>query len=406
MSFEKRLSSALDEGEIVGLVSDLVRIPSHKACKDRERKVAEFIFRFFGENGIDAELIPIIDERPNVIARIRGTGGGLTLMLNGHTDTVPPYGMDDPYSGAVREGRVYGRGSCDMKAGLAAMMCALVALKRADISLSGDVVFTGVIDEEFKSEGTEAVIQSNLSADYAIVGEPTELSVALGHRGLEWIDIVFEGRAAHSGNPEKGINAISKAAAFIRAVEEQLLPRLENRTHPVVGKSTLNFGTIHGGDQPSSVAGHCVLQLDRRYTPNESLAQVFKDFEDIIQDCHALDPSFKASVVRNMDNMATMDHLPVFLEEDHPLVAALVEAHERVHGKPAALSIKSGWTDASLLQNYGGIPTLNYGPGSLARAHTELEYVEIDHLKPAALVYALTAVKLCGPAAERDKKGR
>lgn len=126
-------------------------------------------------------------------------------MLNGHTDTVPPYGMDDPYSGAVREGRVYGRGSCDMKAGLAAMMCALVALKRADISLSGDVVFTGVIDEEFKSEGTEAVIQSNLSADYAIVGEPTELSVALGHRGLEWIDIVFEGRAAHSGNQKKAL---------------------------------------------------------------------------------------------------------------------------------------------------------------------------------------------------------
>jgi acetylornithine deacetylase/succinyl-diaminopimelate desuccinylase len=405
LSLEEDIFDTVKEDDIVSLVCNLVRIPSHKDNEDRERNVAEFIAHFFQQEGIRVNLVPIIDDRPNVIAILPGTGGGKTLILNGHTDTVPPYGMKDPYNADIHGSRIYGRGSCDMKAGVACMMYAMAILKRTGVSLAGDVIFTGVINEELKSEGTEAVVQSGIHADFAIVGEPTELSIQLGHRGLEWIDVVFEGKTAHGGNPENGINAISKAAAFIREVEERLQPLLHERTHPVVGKASMNFGTIHGGDQPSSVAGHCVLQIDRRTVPGETLERVFNDFVKIIEDCARKDPHFKARLVRNMDNMATMDHLPVFLDKGHPLVTTLTNVHEQIHEKPAELSIAPGWTDASLLQNYGGIPAVNYGPGSLAQAHTECEYVEINHLKPATLAYALSALQLCNSDKTKIMRG-
>jgi acetylornithine deacetylase/succinyl-diaminopimelate desuccinylase len=389
------LDHAVSEKEIIELLQDLIRIPSHWETPGRERNVALHIHAFLLRHGIEAELMPVLEDRPNVVAVLRGSGGGKRLMLNGHTDTVRPYGMKAPYDPVIREGRIYGRGACDMKAGVATMMMALLALQRAKIPLKGDVIFTGVINEELKSEGTEAIVTRGPKADFAIVGEPTELSIAPGHRGLEWLDIVIEGKTAHGGVPERGVNAISKAAKLLRAIEEDLIPRLAAREHPGVGKSILNFGTIHGGDQPSSVAGRCVLQLDRRYTPEESLEQVFRDFEEIFEKLRKEDPDFKATLHRNPDNMATMDHLPVYVEPEHPLVRALMKAHREVRGEEARCLPKTGWTDASLLANYGNIPAVNLGPGSVAQAHREDEYVAISHLKPAALIYAMAAVHLC-----------
>lgn len=395
MNMLQLLDRKVSEKEIIELLQDLIRIPSHRDTPGRERKIALYIHDFLRRQGIETELMPVLDDRPNVVAFLRGSGGGKKLMLNGHTDTVRPYRMEAPYDPVIREGRLYGRGACDMKAGVAAMMMALVALQRAEIPLKGDVIFTGVINEELQSEGTEAIVNRGPKADFAIVGEPTELSIAPGHRGLEWLDIVIEGKTAHGGVPERGINAISKVARLIRAIEEDLVPRLEEREHPGVGRSILNFGTLHGGDQPSSVAGRCVLQLDRRYTPRESLEQVLADFEEILAKLRREDPDFKATLHRNPDNMATMDHLPVYVDPGHPLVQALMKAHREVQGEEPQCRPKTGWTDASLLANYGGIPAVNCGPGSVAQAHTEEEYVPICHLKPAALIYAMAAADLC-----------
>ncbi len=395
MKERELLQDAVSEKEILELLQDLIRIPSHCDTPGRERGIALYMQEFLLRQGIHTELMSVLDERPNVIATLRGSGGGKRLMLNGHTDTIRPYRMEAPYDPVIREGRLYGRGSCDMKAGVATMMMALVALKRTKIPLRGDVIFAGVINEELQSEGTEALVTRGPGADFAIVGEPTELAVALGHRGLEWLDIVIHGKTAHGGVPEKGINAISKAARLIRAIEEDLVPRLAEREHPGVGKSILNFGTIRGGDQPSSVAGHCVLQIDRRYTPKESLERVLMDFREIFDRLAAEDPDFRAELRRNPENMATMDHLPVYVESNHPLVQALLGASEKVTGHRAPCLPKTGWTDASLLANYGNIPAVNFGPGSTAQAHTEKEYVPISHLKPATLVYAMTAIALC-----------
>jgi acetylornithine deacetylase/succinyl-diaminopimelate desuccinylase len=395
MELKEKILSVINEDEVVNLTRELIRIPSHCQTPGGETEVAEFIFNWLKKEGIeDLELKPVIDGRPNVIARIKGTGGGPSLMLNGHMDTVPPYDMIiEPFNPVIKDGRIYGRGTCDMKGPLASMMMAMAAIKRADVTLKGDLIFTAVINEEMRSEGTEDIILSGLKADGAIVGEPTNLQIAAGHRGLEWLEVVIYGKAAHGGNPEKGINAISKAADFIKEVENNLIPQLKTRAHPLVGEPILNFGVIHGGDQPSTVAPKCIIQIDRRWTPNETLEQVFQDFYDIFEKLSQKDPQFKAELKRIPTNMATMDHMPVTIDLKHSLVTTLRGVIEEVTGNPPQVGALGGWTDASLLYNFGKIPALNFGPGSMEQAHTVDEYIEIDQLLPAAVIYAITAAR-------------
>ncbi|MCF7935751.1 MAG: M20 family metallopeptidase [Synergistales bacterium] len=396
MSRFERIKDAVSEAELVALLRRLIEIPSHSGTPGREGEIARYVQGFLAAEGVECRLMPVLEGRSNVLARIPGEGGGTALMLNGHIDTVPPYNMEEPFSATVENGTIRGRGACDMKSGAAAMMMTLVAFRRTGIRLAGDLVFTAVINEELKSEGTEEVIRRGIKADFAIVGEPTDLTIGIGHRGLEWLDIEIKGRTAHGGTPEQGVNAISKAAAFIRAVEDRLIPKLAGRSHPVVGASTLNLGTIRGGDQPSSVAGRCHVQIDRRPTPGETLEQVLGDFRELLDQLAAEDPEFSATLRRNPDNMATMDHLPVFVKEDSPLVVHLKEAILETTGAAAEISVVPGWTDASLLQNFGGIPALNLGPGSIKNAHTEWEFVPVAELVQAMHIYAGTALRLCG----------
>ena len=219
------------------------------------------------------------------IAVYGGSGGrSLFLMFNGHTDTVPAYTMDyPPFEPAVRDGNLYGRGAVDMKGQLACMMTAMHLLRDRQIPLEGDVIFAGVINEEDRSEGTEYLVRNGPQADRCVVGEPTGMKIMAGHRGLEWLEFEFIGRAAHGGTPQKGINAISKAARFIERVEKQLMPELAKRIHPLIGPAVMNFGVIHGGNQPSMVADRCILQVDRRWIPQEKLDQVLGEYQSILE---------------------------------------------------------------------------------------------------------------------------
>ncbi|MGM0420704.1 MAG: M20 family metallopeptidase [Bacillota bacterium] len=386
-----KLKENFKEDELIKLTQDLIAIPSHHQIPDREQEVADYIYNWFRAEGIDAELMPVLEGRSNVIAWVKGDRPGKTLMLNGHIDTVPPYAMENPFQPQIKNGEIYGRGSCDMKGPVAAMMLALALLQRGKIEFAGEVVFTGVINEELKSEGAEEIIRQEIQADGAIVGEPTNLTIAAGHRGLEWLRIIIQGKAAHGGSPEQGINAISKAADFIKEVENTLFPRFKERTHPLVGSPVLNFGVIQGGDQPSSVAGSCTIELDRRWTPNETLAQVFQDIDDVITILQKRDPDFQAEVERIDTNMATMDHKPALIELDDPLVEKLAQITTTVLGEKAPITSLGGWTDASLLSNFGDIPSLNFGPGRMDRAHGLEERVEIKQLVSATFIYALMA---------------
>ena len=396
-----KVRRAVKKAEVESLVKNLVRIPSHRDVPTREREAASFLLEFLEDEGVDAKLRTVEKDRPNLIAVIKGSGHGKSLMLNGHTDTVPAYDMDiQPFSPKVEKGRLYGRGALDMKGGLGAMALALVAVRRSRVRLDGDLFLTAVIGEEEKSEGTEDIVLKGPRADAAIVGEPTDLEIQPTHRGLEWLNIHFYGKAAHGGQAEQGIDAISMAAKFVNAVERELVPRLSSRKSKYMLSPTINLGVIEGGQQPSSVADHCLIKVDRRWVPEEKLQLVFEEIYDIFDDLKKEDPRFKAELKRDPSNMKTMTHVPNVVSPDHPIVKAIGESTRAVTGKMAKITSFWGWTDAALLTHFGKTPAVVFGPGGKG-AHARTEYVLTDDLETCKDVYAMTAVEFCGVYAKR-----
>ncbi len=391
-----KVRKAVTKAEVEGLVRSLVKIPSHSQVPTREKEVAEFLKEFLEDEGIDARLRQVEKDRPNVIATLKGSGGGKSLMLNGHTDTVPPYEMDiPPFTPKVQGGKLFGRGSLDMKSGLASMAMTLVALDRAKVRLRGDLYLAAVVGEEERSEGTEDIVLNGPKADMAIVGEPTDLEIQPSHRGLEWLEAHFYGKAAHGGQADKGVNAISMASRFVNLLESDLLPRLRAKGSPTMLPPTLNVGVISGGQQPSSVADHCVVKIDRRWTPEEDLQTVFKEIYDLFDALKKSDPTFKAELKRDTTGMKTMTHVPNFVPSDHRLVRSLSDSAARVLGGQPKVTSFWGWTDAALMTHFGKMPTVVFGPGGKG-AHSRVEYVLTEDLEKCLLVYAGTAMDICG----------
>jgi acetylornithine deacetylase/succinyl-diaminopimelate desuccinylase family protein len=391
-----RLRRAVKKGEIEGLVRKLVSIESHCDVPTREKEVAEFLKDFIDGEGISVKLRKVEKDRPNVIATIRGTtGAGRSLMLNGHTDTVPAYQMDmKPFAPKVAGGRLYGRGALDMKGGLGAMAMSLVAVDRARIDLQSDLVLAAVVGEEMRSEGTEDIVVRGPKTDVAIVGEPTDLEIQPSHRGLEWLEVHITGRAAHGGQADRGVNAITMAARFINALEEELMPKLQSRRSGSTLPPTLNIGVIKGGQQPSSVADKCVVCIDRRWTPEESLDMVFEDIYDVFDSVKRDHPRFKAELKRDTANMKTMTHVPNLVEKSHPIVRTLQSSIAQETGKRAKVTTFWGWTDAALLTHFAKTPAVVFGPGG-AGAHSKTEYVKTNDLCTCTNVYAATAIGMC-----------
>jgi acetylornithine deacetylase/succinyl-diaminopimelate desuccinylase len=393
--FEKARRS-VKRAEIEKLVKDLVKIPSHREVPTMELEVAHFLHEFLQGEGIESKLRTVVKNRPNVIAVIKGSGEGKSLLLNGHTDTVPPYDMDiPPFTPKVDGGRLYGRGSLDMKGGLGAMAMTLVGFRRAKAKLEGDLYLAAVVGEELKSDGTEDIVLHGPRADMAIVGEPTDLDIQPSHRGLEWLDVHFYGKAAHGGQADKGVNAITMAAKFVRAVEEDLKPRLALRKSKYTLPATINLGVITGGQQPSSVADHCMIKLDRRWIPEEKVQQVFEEIYDIFDKLKREDPRFKAKLTRDPANMLTMTHVPNVVSTSHPLVKSLERSVRSVTGKPPKVTSFWGWTDAALMTHFAKMPTVVFGPGG-AGAHARIEYVLTEDLLRCTRVYSQVALDICG----------
>ncbi len=385
------------EEQVATLTKELIKIPSHSQEPGRESEVGQFLHTYCQEKGLPSELVPVDGERANCIVHFKGKGTGKTLMLNGHLDTVPPYQMTiDPYAAEERDGAIWGRGAVDMKGPIAAMIVALLALKKSPYQPDGDVIFTGVIGEEEKSEGTEDLVNKGIKADGAIVGEASGDEYAIGHRGLEWLEIEFTGKAAHGGMAHLGVNAIEHGAEFITRVKKELYPKLKERQNPTMGPATMNFGTIEGGTQPSTVADRCVVKLDRRLVTGETVEGVIAEYQDIIDDMKEEDPTVQAKISRVPENMLTMDHLPMEISPDHPLTQSVREALQEVLGKEPGLNTRRGWTDASLLSNFAQIPCVVYGPGSNKRSHSVDEHIKISELVEGVLVYLKVIEKFCG----------
>jgi len=317
-------------------------------------------------------------------------------MLNGHLDTVSVENMTaDPFSGKISDGKIFGRGAVDMKSALASMIHAILAVQRAGTSLEGEVVFAGVADEEFWNIGTRHIAGKGPFTRFAIVGEPTELKIDNGHRALEWIEVIIKGRYSHGGTPERGVNAIEKAGKFIYRICNELLPSLNKRTNPVTGPSTLNLGSIFGGTQPSTVAGECVIRLDRRWIPGESTESVMQELEEIIRQLREFDPDYDAEV-RNMRDMKTnmIGQPPLLTTSDSILVKALQKA-VRVCGDSPQLGFFPGWTDAGILSSVAGIETVVFGPGDLSTAHSDNEFCPIDQIINSCRAYVATILEIC-----------
>lgn len=392
----RELERALDDQTVVHVASELVAIQSHRDAPGREKRCAERIASFFSEWGMEPQLVTVLEDRPNVYCTLKGKGGGMALMFNGHTDTVPAYEMEiPPFTPEVRNGLLYGRGTVDMKGQVACMMVAMRLLKDLGVELKGDLIFTGVINEEDRSEGTEFLVRNGPYADRCVVGEPTGLKIMIGHRGLEWLEFEFIGKAAHGGTPEKGINAINMAARFINRLEEKLLPRLATRIHPIIGPAVMNVGVIKGGTQPSTVADRCIVQIDRRWIPTETLDQVLDEYKQIIHELEVEDSRFQCKMTRMESNMATMDHMPVEINQEDLLVTDLRDSLIELGVSHPELGAFGGWTDASLIGNFAHIPTLIFGPGDLSVAHSRCEYIPVEELRMGTLAYALLATKIC-----------
>ncbi len=382
----------------VDLAADLVRLPSHPGTERQEERVVLALGRFLGERDLGVQIEEILPGRPNLIVSIEGERPGPHLLLCGHTDTVP-LNSGEPgvgLSGEIREGRLHGRGSVDMKGALAAMATAIVALSRH--LPAGRVTFAAVIDEEMESLGAEQLVDTSFRADGAVVGEPTSNRIALGHKGLEWLEIHFQGRSAHGGTPDKGINAVSAAGMFLALVENELKPRLLARRHPILGPPTLNFGTIRGGDQPSTVAATCLLTLDRRTVPGENFQSIVAELTDLLARIERAYPGLHTVVRRVQGGMGSLLHVALVTPPEAPLAMAAQAARRQVCGEVGELTTFPAWTDGALLSGYAGIPTIILGPGDLALAHSPRESVPVADITEAARIYAHLALAFCAGA--------
>ncbi len=394
-NFQKSLD-CLNEEKIINLTSKLISIPSYHGLEVPEKEISAYFYQYLLDEGFETELVPVTGERKNVIAwHGPASNNQKTLMLEGHMDTVDVKNMAvDPFGGKVVNGNIYGRGAVDMKGALAAMAGALSAVKKSGIPLDGRVYLAGVIDEERNYRGADYIAKNGPITRYAIVGEPTELEIHNGHRGLIWIEIKVTGKYAHGGTPEKGINAIEKISAIIEEISTKLKPQIMKKNHPITGPSHLNLGYIKGGTQPSTVAGECVLQMDRRWLPDESQEEAVREIEAIITTLKEKDPELDAEVTVMDDNMG-IQFPPLVCEENSPLVNILKEASDEVINRHKT-SYFPAWTDGSILSRDGGIETVVLGPGHLSSAHSEEEYCPVEEIINACKIYIYSIIKICG----------
>jgi acetylornithine deacetylase len=352
-----------------------------------EKEIAGFIAESLGACGLTVETLEPAPGRTSVLGSLRGTGGGRSLMLNAHCDTVDVTGMAEPFSGAIRDGKLYGRGAYDMKGSLAACMAAAKVLKDSGARLRGDVLVAAVADEEYGSLGTSDMI-THVKVDGAIVTEPTALEVCLAHKGYLWIRVEVAGRAAHGSRFELGIDANMKMGRFLCGLSELERDLRARPPHPLVGPPSLHAAMLSGGTGLSTYAASSTVQIERRTVPGESEAQATAEIQAIVDRLAAQDVDFHATV------------RPFFVRDpfEVPASAGIVKAVDRaaakVRGCPAVHIGDTPWMDAALLQA-AGVETVVCGAGG-AGAHADVEWVDVESVVKLAEILAEAAADYCG----------
>ena len=374
--------------ELEQLISDMVSInsinPDLVPGSPGEGELARYIADWLERAGLEVQRIESVSGRPNVVGIARGTGGGKTLLLNGHTDTVGIAGMADAHKPIISGGRMYGRGAYDMKSGLAACMLATASAKKA--GLRGDVIFTAVIDEEYASVGTMDLAK-RFHADGAIVAEFTELQLIPAHRGFVWLEVETIGKAAHGSRADLGVDAIAKMGKVLVEIEKLDQKLRSNPTHPLLGSGSVHASLITGGQELSSYPEKCLLSVERRTLQAETPGVVDAEFAKIVQDLRQSDPTFNAVVRRGIDRS------PLETSEDTEIVKSIQEAAIKVLKHPARIAGLLGWTDAAVLSAVG-IPSVLFGPSGTG-AHAVEEWVDLESVNACVEIYLATAMDFC-----------
>jgi acetylornithine deacetylase/succinyl-diaminopimelate desuccinylase family protein len=381
---------AVDDGYTTRVLQDLVRINSVNPTLDPsapgEAEIAAYVARELRALGLEVSAHEPRPGRVSVVGRLRGSRPGRSLMFNAHADTVDVGEMDDPFSGEIRDGRVYGRGAFDMKGGLAAMMGAVKALADAGRPHGGEILLAAVADEEYASLGTEDVLR-HYRPDAAIVTEPTALDICLAHKGFAWFEVTTRGRAAHGSRFDLGIDAnlrMGRVLGDLDALERDLRTR---PPHRLVGPPSLHAATLAGGSGLSTYAAGCRLQIERRTIPGERRQAVTDEIRQLLRRQVERDPSFEA------DLEVLLVREPFEVAEDAAIVRALTEASTAVLGRRPAYIGQTPWMDAALLAAAGAETVVMGATGE--GAHAKEEWVDLASVHQLARCLAEAAVGYC-----------
>ena len=355
----------------IRLLKELVAVNSVNPTLVRgapgEREIADLIAAEMRRGGLDVSIETVTHGRPNVVGVLEGRASGRTLMFCGHTDTVGVSGMIDPFTPVERDGRLYGRGAQDMKGGVAAMIAAATAIAARGALASGRVVVACVVDEEHLSIGADALVES-WRADAAVVTEPTDLQIAVVHKGFAWVDIVVEGRAAHGSRPADGQDAILRLGRVLGRLEALDRALQARPPHPLVGTGSLHASIIQGGHELSSYPDRATLQMERRTLPTENVTTALHEVQQILDALAQEDATFRGSA------RAVFSRPAYEIAPDHDLPDVLAAALTQAGGQPRIVGA-SFWTDAAVL-GHAGIPSVLFGPGG-AGLHSTEEYVNV-----------------------------
>ena len=387
----KDLERGIDPVWLRRTLQEMIAIKSENPFDDppvpgyREQEMGEYLLDKISGLGMRVERREVRPGRPNVFGYLAGSEGAYALMLAGHTDTARTTGYADAYEARYEGGRVYGRGACDMKAGLAAYLAVAKVLVEGKAGLKGTLILCGNADEEYQMLGSKAIGRDGPRADQCIIGEPTDLRVCPSNKGRVSTKIITRGRAAHSSVPEQGVNAIVAMSHVVRAFADFNEELLGRTPHPLCGHGRFNLGVIRGGVQVNMVPDYCELEVDRRTLPYETKEDVYRELHQRIGRGAA-----EATGLAYEITEPTWLIAPNEISVEEPVVRALRAAHVALYGKDPGVQAFVAASDAPYL----GFPTVVCGPGSIAQAHTTDEFVEMEQVVEAARLYLHTAIQL------------
>lgn len=381
----------IDRKYITKTLQEMVRInsinPGLAPGGAGEQEMAEYMGGCLRKLGMDVEVYELAPKTWNAVGLLEGRGSGRSLMLTGHLDTVGVGEMRDPFSADIRDGKLYGRGSCDMKSGLAAILGAVKALRDAGLQPAGDLYVAGAADEEYLSAGSEQLAQA-YPVDGVVVAEPSGFYLVRAHKGFIWFEVETFGYAAHGSNYVDGVDAITRMGRFLVELEKLALEQQSSEEYPLLGPPSLHASLIEGGVELSTYPPSCKVKIEWRTVPGQTEEALRGLLEAISTRLKAQDPGYRVEV-----RTLFVRH-PFQVPEDAPVVQSVVRQAEKVLGRAPEFEGMGGWADTSLFER-AGMDALIFGPDG-GGAHAAVEYADLESVFKTAEIFARVIMDFCG----------